>query len=155
MTSTIRFLHLAASALFLGNIAATLAWKMYAERTRDPRLVVFALRTAIFTDKLITAPCAAFITLSGVVLLAVGEPGLVQHLWLQLSIGLWVVSAIAAIFYLVPSLQKLHKLAEGQATAGSSDTSYLAAARRWNIASGLLIVSPMVIFLLAVCKPTF
>jgi uncharacterized membrane protein len=138
----------------MGNIVATLAWKVYAERTRQPHLVSFTLRTALFADKLITVPCAAVITLTGIMLLVVGETGLLQHSWLQLSVALWVASAVAAIFYLVPSLQKLHKLAASQEAVGSLDPSYFVAARRWNFASGLLIVSPTVIFLLAVCKPT-
>jgi uncharacterized membrane protein len=153
VTPTIRFLHLASTALFLGNIAATLAWKMYAERTQDSRLVAFSLQTALFTDKLITVPCAVVVTVSGIVLLVIGKPGLLLQSWLQLSIALWVASAVAAICYLVPSLQKLHKMAEGRAAMSNLDQSYFVAARRWNIASGLLIVSPMVIFLLAVCQP--
>lgn len=52
---TLKSLHLAGVAIFLGNIVVTGWWKAMADRTRDARIIAFAQRQVTLTDWVFTA----------------------------------------------------------------------------------------------------
>src|SRR5687767_5611237 len=108
----LRSIHFVAVALFVGNVISTLIWKIKAEMTRDPKIIVYSLKSAIYADKAITLPSAICLTVSGVLLMWEQGLKLGDHGWLQILIAFWAVSAFVAITYLIPSLSLLLRLAE-------------------------------------------
>lgn len=148
-----RIVHHLSMAIFIGNIIATLVWKVYAERTGNPSLVCQTLRTAVLTDKTITIPAVLLVTVSGALLMVLKRMSIFGHAWLLWSIALWIVSALAAALYLIPWLARLHTLAEQQQGQERLDNNYYARARQWNTASLLLILSPIAILVLMLVKP--
>ena len=46
----LKTLHLIGVVLLVGNAIVTLIWKLAADRTRDPRVLVFAQRLVVITD---------------------------------------------------------------------------------------------------------
>lgn len=145
-------IHIIGVALFLGNITATLIWKMYSEKSKNPQIISHALSTAIRTDKTVTVPGVLAITISGIVMLAVGKLSVIENTWLLLSIALWLISAVLAISVLVPSLKRLALMAGSAAAGGELSEDYFNRSRRWNALSAALIVSPLIILVLMVWK---
>lgn len=155
MSQIFQFLHLVTASLFLGCIVSSLALKFYAESRKDILGIVFALRAILFLDRLLTAPSAGLLTASGFCVVFLEDMSVLRERWLQLSIALWFASAIAAVGYLIPSLRRLLIAAETGSEAGMLDATYQAASRRWNVASAVLIVTPLIIISLAIAKPSF
>jgi uncharacterized membrane protein len=145
-------IHIIGVAVFLGNITATLIWKMYSEKSKNPQIISHALSTAIRTDKTITVPGVLAITISGIVMLAVGKLSVLDNTWLLLSIALWLISAVLAIAVLVPSLKRLALMAGSAADGGELNEDYFNRSKRWNALSAALIVSPLIILVLMVWK---
>ena len=46
----LKLLHLLGVVLLLGNVTVTSIWKVYADGTRDPRIIGFAQRLVTVTD---------------------------------------------------------------------------------------------------------
>jgi uncharacterized membrane protein len=61
----LRFLHVTAVVVFLGDIVVTAVWKWLADQTRDPRVIAWAQRQVILTDKYLLIPSVAVILVSG------------------------------------------------------------------------------------------
>ena len=59
-----KLIHLSGMVLLVGNVTVTSIWKIYADRTRDARIIGFAQRLVTVTDW--------FFTFWGIVLLVVG-----------------------------------------------------------------------------------
>ncbi|WP_431269085.1 DUF2269 family protein [Dankookia sp. P2] len=59
-----KLIHLSGMVLLVGNVTVTSIWKLYADRTRDARIIGFAQRLVTVTDW--------FFTFWGIVLLVVG-----------------------------------------------------------------------------------
>ncbi|BCM94500.1 hypothetical protein IAD21_06407 (plasmid) [Abditibacteriota bacterium] len=147
-------IHHLSMIIFFGNIISTYTWKRHAERSQNPTVICHALTGSLLMDKAITIPASVVVTLSGVLLIILKGVSILSHLWLQLSIALWLVSAISAVRFLVPSLSQLQKIAEAQRTQDSLDSSYYYHSKRWDVLSLLLIISPMVILILMIVKPS-
>jgi len=145
-------IHILGVAIFIGNIFATLVWKIYAEKSRNLSVICHTLETALKSDKTITIPSVIAITLSGILLLYVEKIYIFDFSWLIISILLWILSAIGAIFYLIPLLKKLSAIANSQTQNDNLSINYYEMSKRWNIASAILIVSPFVILVLMVVK---
>lgn len=150
----LQVIHALAVAIFLGNISMTLLWKTNAERTKDVHIIRHALGTALYFDRLITVPAAGVITISGF-LLTVRSPFLWSQKWLLLSVGLWFMSAAVAIGYLIPSLRHLQRMVEQTETCDLLPPGYHHASGQWNLISSLLILTPIVIMVIAILKPSF
>lgn len=150
----LRVLHVGAAALFLGNIVCTLVWKMLAERTRDPVQINAALRLAVQADSRITLPTAIIVTISGIMLMGMLGWHVLGESWLQISLVIWLLSAVLAVTYLVPSLKRLATLSEGFRHSSCVTTEYEKSALRWNWVSAALIVMPLIILALAVTHLT-
>src|SRR5882762_7632598 len=52
----LKFIHLTAMVVFLGDIVVTAVWKWYADQTRQPAVVTYAARQVLLTDKYLLIP---------------------------------------------------------------------------------------------------
>ncbi len=73
-------LHILGVVLFLGNIVVTGWWKLMADRTRDPRVIAFAVRQVILTDRVFTSGGAVILLAAGTA--ALWAAGLDPWQWL-------------------------------------------------------------------------
>lgn len=155
MYFTLKLIHIAAVVLFLGNIITGLFWHALAVRTRDPRLLAFAMDGIIRSDRLFTMPGVIAIIAAGVALAVVGRLPLLGTGWILWSIVLFGVSGALFGMQVVPLQRKLRALAEAGARSGEFDfAAYMALARRWELWGGLALATPLAALALMVLKPT-
>lgn len=83
MYGVLKFIHLLGMVLLLGNVTVTSVWKLFADRTRDPRTIAFAQRLVTGTDW--------SMTLSGIVLTMVGGYGMALHARMPLLESGWLL----------------------------------------------------------------
>jgi len=147
------FIHLTGVVLLLGNITVTAVWKVFANRTDDPRIIAFGQRLVTGTDFGLTIPGIVLTMIGGYgCALVMGYP-LFEDSWLIASQILFVLAGVIWLGILVPVQIRQAKLARGFADGGAISAEYRALSRRW-ITWGLISTVPLVIVLwLMVTKP--
>jgi hypothetical protein len=133
---------------FFGSVVATLVLKIFAER-QSGGITKHTIGSLVALDRLVTAPSAIGVTVTGVALIAIAGVQLLWMLWLQLLIVLWIIAAVAAHFVLVPKLKALECIADTGAPS-----LYQSKARQWNLMAAGLLLIPLVSYGLAVIKPS-
>src|SRR5687768_3958322 len=107
----LKFVHVFAVILFLGNIITGIFWKMHADRTRNPQVMAHTLDGIIRSDRLFTLPSIVVITLAGIATAIVGGLSILGTGWILWSIVLFSVSGLAFSFWVAPLQAKLAALA--------------------------------------------
>ena len=138
-----KLVHLLGVILLVGNVTVTSIWKLYADRTRDPRIIGFAQRLVTVTDW--------FFTVWGVILLVAGGYGAawvagmdpLRDSWLVWTEALFVAAGIIWLTVLVPIQVRQARMARVFATTGDIPEAYWRAGRRWII-WGLIATIPLV-----------
>jgi uncharacterized membrane protein len=138
-----KLVHLLGVILLVGNVTVTSIWKLYADRTRDPRIIAFAQRLVTITDW--------FFTFWGIVLLVVGGFGAawdagmdpLRDDWLVWSEIQFVLAGAIWLVVLVPIQIRQARLVRGFAAGGSIPEEYWTLGRRW-ITWGLVATIPLV-----------
>jgi uncharacterized membrane protein len=136
-------LHLLGLVLLLGNVTVTSIWKLYADRSRDPRIISFAQRLVTITDW--------FFTVWGILLLVGGGFGAAWVAgidpfgadWLVWSEVQFVLAGMVWLFLLVPIQLRQARLARGFAERGPIPEEYWRLSRAW-ITWGLVATIPLV-----------
>ncbi|AKQ65905.1 hypothetical protein A176_002817 [Myxococcus hansupus] len=82
--NVLKLLHLIAVVVFLGDIIVTAVWRLLADRTREPRVMAYALRLVQFTDTYLLVPSV----------FALAATGMLRAYLLDIS--LWTNPALAA-----------------------------------------------------------
>jgi len=138
-----RLLHLLGVVLLLGNVTVTAVWKLYADATREPLIVVFGQRLVTITDW--------FFTFWGIVLLIVGGYGaawvggmdVLRDDWLVWSEVMFIAAGVVWLGVLVPIQIRQSRMVRGFAPGGPIPAAYWRLGRRW-IAFGLLATVPLI-----------
>jgi uncharacterized membrane protein len=138
-----KLIHLSGMVLLVGNVTVTSIWKLYADRTRDARIIGFAQRLVTVTDW--------FFTFWGIVLLVAGgfaaawmagmDP--LRDDWLVWSEVQFVLAGMVWLFLLVPIQLRQARLARGFAEGGPIPEEYWRLSRAW-ITWGLVATIPLV-----------
>ena len=89
MYSFLKFVHLVAVVLFLGNIVTGVFWHVHAARTRDPKLLAHTVDGIIRSDRWFTIPGVVGLVGAGVGLAILGQLPLLRTGWI-----LWSVIAL-------------------------------------------------------------
>lgn len=127
----LRLLHLFAVVVFLGDIAVTAIWRLLADQTREPRVIVYALRLVLITDKYLLMPSSLVLVVTGI---------LIAHLR---DIPIWSIPAyaVAQILFMLSGVlwnlvlrpiqgQQL-AIAESLGASGERFDEYLLLTKRW------------------------
>ena len=128
-----KLVHLLGVILLVGNVTVTSIWKLYADRTRDPRIIGFAQRLVTVTDW--------FFTFWGILLLVAGGYGAawvagmdpLRDSWLVWSEALFVAAGVIWLGILVPIQVRQARMARVFATGGEIPEAYWREGRRWII----------------------
>lgn len=139
----LKFLHVLGVVLLVGNVTVTAVWKVFADRTRDPRVIAFGQRLVTQTDW--------WFTVGGIVLIFVGGFGAAGVIgmnpiglpWLVWGEVLFVVSGALWVFVLIPVQIRQSHQAREFANGGEIPESYMRDARRWLI-WGIIATLPLV-----------
>ncbi|HET9252799.1 MAG TPA: DUF2269 family protein [Candidatus Eisenbacteria bacterium] len=151
----LKLLHVFAVVLFLGNIIVGVFWKAIADKTRDPRVMAFAMDGIIRSDRFFTMPGVLLILIAGFGAAGVGKLPMIRTAWIFWSIVLFTISGIAFMGWLVPIQKKLRAVA----TAGAEDGSkmdwaaYGRLSAQWKMWGLVALITPLIALVLMVMKP--
>lgn len=135
--------HVIGVVLLVGNVSATAIWKLFADRTRDPRIVAFAQKLVIYTDVSLTLWGIILIVAGGYAAAAIGGLDLVGQKWLLYGQLLFVVSGLMWLGILMPVQLRQARAAKSFGDGSTIPDSYWRDCRRW-IVWGLIATVPLV-----------
>jgi uncharacterized membrane protein len=127
----LRFLHVAAVVVFLGDILVSAVWKWLADRSREPRVIAWAQRQVMLTDRYLLIPSIAVLVVSGYAsasLLGISVWTTPTYAAAQV---LFILSGLVWSRVLRPVQLRQLSLAEGMGPNGEVPAEYFALARRW------------------------
>ncbi len=132
MITPLKVLFVLAATLFVGDIILMLFWKLGAERTREPKVMLFANKTVMLTDNLLMGPAAMLTALSGNLL----APRLGLNIYatpaLSIAMGSFILSGIVWSLFLIPTQKKQLKLCADLGEGRELPEQYFQLAARWR-----------------------
>ncbi|PZD94846.1 hypothetical protein DNH61_15800 [Paenibacillus sambharensis] len=145
-------LHVLGAILFIGNIIITAFWKVSADWSGNPHIIVVAARSVLRADLFFTLPGISLLLLSGHMMIEEQGYSLWQWSWLSASYLMFLISGILWLTILLPAQRKMLQLAQHSRTSGAVCDDYRRTSRRWNIAGTIATVLPLLVLLLMVVK---
>lgn len=139
---TFKFIHLLGVVILVGNVTVTAVWKVFADRSGDPRVIAFGQHLVTLTDW--------SLTLGGILLIAIGGFGsaLAADInpfgsgWLIWGQVLFVLSGLIWLFILIPAQIRQARQAREFAHGGEVPETYKRDARLW-IVWGIIATLPL------------
>jgi uncharacterized membrane protein len=144
----VKWLHVLAAITALGSNITYGFWLTRAGR--EPSVLPFTLRGIKLIDDRIANPAYGVLLISGFGMAHLGQYPL-RTPWLALSLALYVVMVLLAVFGYTPTLKR--QLAALDA-GGPNSTAFRALSRRGRILGAVLGVVVIAIVYLMVVKPT-
>lgn len=148
MYQALVFIHIVCAVIWVGGAVAIQALGLRAQRSDDPLDGVRLLKQAEWVGTRVFLPSSIVLFLAGVVMVA--QQWSFGELWISVSMGLWILSALAGSLYLGPRAKKVVQIAESE---GPTAPAGLELAARLNLVSRLELLSFAVIIALMVFKP--
>ncbi len=138
-----KWLHVLGVVMILGNVTVTAVWKVFADRSGDPRIVAFGQRLVTITDWSLTVGGIALTMIGGFGATAAAGIDPFGAYWLRLGEALFAVSGVIWIGILVPAQIRQARLARQFANGGVIPDAYRRDARRW-IVWGIIATLPLI-----------
>ena len=148
-----KFLHITGVVMLMGNITASAFWKVFADRTGDPRIIAFAQRLVTITDWSLTFWGVILTMGGGYGALWIAGASPFSGNWLIWSQILFIVAGLIWLGILVPIQIRQAGAARGFAKGEAITERFRRDSRRW-ITWGLISTVPLVAALwLMIAKP--
>lgn len=138
-----KFLHVLGVVLLVGNVTVTAVWKVFADRTREPRTVAFAQRLVTGTDWAFTGTGIVLTIIGGYGMLLVAGIGLAASDWLLWGQILFVASGLVWACVLLPIQIRQARMARTFENRELVPDEYWRLARGW-ILWGVAATVPLV-----------
>lgn len=148
-----KLLHIFGATLFVGNIIVTAVWMVLAEQYRNKATLHFASKVVSWADVFFTGP-GILLTLANGQIMATAAWGGMRESWVALAFGLFVLSGIVWIMFLLRFQNRLIQLSA--IPAGSEEPmpkTFFQGLHYWYIAGGVATVLPLISMVLMVIKP--
>lgn len=138
-----KFLHITGIVMLMGNITATAFWKVFADRTGDAAIAIFAQRLVVITDWSLTFWGVVLTIGGGYGALWISGASPFGAAWLVWSQLLFVAAGILWLVVIVPIQMRQARAVRTMARAGPIPEAYRRDSRRW-IFWGLIATVPLV-----------
>lgn len=147
----LRFLHLISYGVFIGSILTIIMCKQLADKRLTREFASGNISLIVAIDKVVTAPAAITLGVSGAVLAIISEAYAATELWILLLAFIWVLGFIVAHFWSVPRLKQLEFSAK---KIGSANCEYARLSKEWFWINVLLLSLLGGASLIAVYRPS-
>lgn len=138
-----KFLHITGVVMLMGNITATAFWKVFADRTGDARIAIFAQRLVVITDWSLTFWGVVLTVIGGYRLLWISGAGPFSAAWLLWSQILFAVAGTLWLAIIVPIQIRQARAVRGMDPEAAIPADYRRDTQRW-IFWGLVATVPLV-----------
>jgi len=154
MYLVLKFVHVLAVIIFVGNISVGILWHVIGDSTRDARIIAHTMKGILLADKIFTIPAIIVLLIAGIATAEVGHLPILATGWILWSIILFVISGIA-FGPISRSQRQMLVVAQAALTSGVMNwEDYDRFGRTWNIAGTIALVAPLIAVLLMVTKPS-
>lgn len=143
MYGAFKFIHVLGVVLLLGNVTASAVWKVFANRTRDGKVIAFAQKLVTYTDWSLTLGGVWFVVIGGYGMVYVARLNPWEG-WLLWGQGLFIGSGLIWLLKLIPLQVAQAKAAAAFSAGGAVDSEYWRLCRQW-IFWGAVATVPLVI----------
>lgn len=154
MYSLLKFIHLIAVVLFLGNIITGVFWHMHAARTRDPKLLAHTVDGIIRSDRWFTIPGVVGLVGAGVGLALLGNLPLLRTGWILWSVIAISLSGVIFAWRVAPLQREMFSLANSATVNNFDYARYRALSICWGFWGALAVLTPLAALALMIVKPT-
>lgn len=149
----LKLIHLIAVVIFLGNIITGLFWMRIAVKTRDLKIISFAMNGIIKADKYFTIPGVIIITAGGIMAAIFGHFPIVGTRWIFWSVIMFSISGLAFGFKLAPLQKKIYRLSLNENTNADFDWKYFDKLYfAWDIWGFIALITPLAAFAMMILK---
>jgi uncharacterized membrane protein len=135
--------HVIGVILLVGNVSATAIWKLFADRTGDPKIMAFAQKLVTYTDFSLTLWGIILIVGGGYAAALIADLDLVGQGWLLYGQLLFVVSGALWLGILLPLQIRQARAAKRFGEGSEVPEQYWRDCRSWII-WGLVATVPLV-----------
>ena len=135
--------HVIGVILLVGNVSATAIWKLFADRTGDPKIMAFAQKLVTYTDFSLTLWGIILIVGGGYAAALIADLDLVGQGWLLYGQLLFVVSGALWLGILLPLQIRQARAAKRFGEGREVPEQYWRDCRSWII-WGLVATVPLV-----------
>ena len=141
------------AALFVGNIIVTAVWMVLAEQSQNKSTLHFASKVVTWADVFFTAPGILLTLANGQIMATVAWGGM-RESWVALAFGLFVLSGIVWVAFLLRFQNRLIQLSTGPAISQElMPKSFFQILHYWYVAGGVATLLPLISMVLMVVKP--
>jgi len=142
-----------AVVIFLGNIITGLFWMRIAVKTRDLKIISFAMKGIIKADKYFTIPGVIIITSGGILAAIFGHFPIVGTGWIFWSVIMFSISGLVFGFKLAPLQKKIYRLSLNENTNTDFDWKYFDKLYfAWDIWGFIALITPLAAFAMMILK---
>ncbi len=149
-----KFIHVMGVVMLLGNVTATAIWKLFADRTGDPKIVSFAQRLITLTDWSLTFWGVVLTIWGGYAAAAIGGLYLFSDRWLVIGQLLFVLSGALWLGILVPLQLRMARMSRQFENGAPIPPAYVAASRTWFIVGIISTVPLLAAVWVMIAKPS-
>ena len=149
----IKLIHLIAVTIFLGNIITGLFWMNIAVRTKNLKIIHFAINGIIKSDRLFTIPGVLIITAGGFWAAINGHYPILKTGWILWSIILFSISGLSFVFKVAPLQKKIYNLTlNNQETTNFDWIGFRKVYIEWDIWWFIALLTPLIAFVMMTLK---
>jgi uncharacterized membrane protein len=153
MYLALKFVHVLAVIVFVGNITVGVLWKAMADRTHDPSIAAYTMGGIIRADRVFTIPAIILLVIAGVGTAQVGHLSILGTGWILWAIILFIIAGLA-FAPLSRAQREIFAVAQAGAASGQMDWErYEALSARWNVWGLIALITPLLAVACMVLKP--
>jgi uncharacterized membrane protein len=153
MYLVLKFVHVIAVIVFVGNISVGVFWKTIADKTKDPRIIAYTIAGIIGADRVFTIPAIFLILIGGFGAASIGQYPILGTGWILWGLILFVIAGIG-FGPVSRSQRQLRDIADAGVTSGTMDwTRYEQISAVWNLWGTIALIAPIIAVALMVLKP--
>ena len=147
----LKLIHVFAAIIFIGNISVGVFWKMYAQKSKDARIIAFTFKGIIKADRIFTMPSVGILLIFGLGA-AGGYYNILTTGWIFWSLILFIVSGAVFMAKVVPLQKKIYALASDESKFNWDE--YKKLADQWDSWGTIALIAPVIAVILMVIKPS-
>lgn len=148
MYDVLKYIHILAAVVWVGGAFTSQMFAIRAQRSSDPDDLNRFGRWAEYVGMRVFAPASLILIVAGVLMTL--DRWSFNQLWISISLGLWLVSFVAGVFYLGPNSKRVAELFEAE---GPDSPAGVALRSRLFLLSRIELVLFVIIIALMVFKP--
>lgn len=149
----LKALHIIGAIIFMGNIIVTAFWKVFADRTKDVKIIAFAQRLVTITDFVFTTIGAGLVLITGLLMATLFYENFITIKWIALGMGLFVLSGLIWLSVLIPIQIKQAQLTRQFENNDHIPDNYWRLEKIWYTLGTIATILPLINIYFMVFKP--